>query len=880
MGSAMRHAGSATRRAWAIRSAWLLVLCAVLPTPGCAQSAGSPLEQATIALNSGRYEEARQLFLNLVEEDATDAAVRGLGASFEATGAYAEGIAAFDKLLRAGTGTAAMHQSRGRLLESVGRLNDAGRAYMQALQLQADCWICRVDLGELLIRAGRAREAYEIMADVYLTWEQGLLRTAPELTAAGRAAAALDRYRDANEAFRTAHALDATDVANLYAWAELFRTRYNEADARRTYEEALAVNPNHAPSLVGLARSGFNFERQEALARQALEVNPNYTPALDLLAGLEILDGQYESAEALARRAIDVNPASVTSMAQLASVQYLRGDSTAYLQTEKTAVDLSAGASAFYLGVAENATHRYRYPDAAVFAERAVRANGRDARAHAEYGNALLRLGRRDAARRHLEAAFEFDPYNLFASNTLTLLDELENFSLQESAHFRLLIHQDEAQVLGPLMLETAEEAYADLHARYGYTPRDKILIEAYNDADDFAVRIAGVPHRGLLGVCFGDVVAVNTPVAQGSEPYNWARTLWHEIAHTMAIGVSQHHVPRWFTEGLSVYEESIARPEWGREMQLAFLSAFEQDRLLPLNQIDQGFTRPEFPGQVILSYYHASRIIDLIVRDHDFSAITDILTRLSDGVSIDEAIAQTTNIDVAALDVRLREELSQERRRRAQALRDLPDLLADEDAELNLASSGSAEGPFHRQIRRGAEALERGDFRRAEAAYRTAISIYPEYVGPESPYLGLARVYREQDQPDSVANVLGRYLAIAEDDVEISLQLASLQEERGRLDQATALRERSLFVAPYDPLVRSKLADDYEALQDFERSVAHRRAVVALDPPDRAGAHFRLARSLYESGRTAEARRAVLRALEAAPGYREAQELLLDIVE
>src|SRR5690606_3443409 len=110
----------------------------------------------------------------------------------------------------------------------------------------------------------------------------------------------------------------------------------------------------------GLARSGFNFERQEALARQALEVNPNYTPALDLLAGLEILDGQYESAEALARRAIDVNPASVTSMAQLASVQYLRGDSTAYLQTEKTAVDLSAGASAFYLGVAENATHRYR----------------------------------------------------------------------------------------------------------------------------------------------------------------------------------------------------------------------------------------------------------------------------------------------------------------------------------------------------------------------------------------------------------------------------------------------------------------------------------------------------------------------------------------
>ena len=98
-------------------------------------------------------------------------------------------------------------------------------------------------------------------------------------------------------------------------------------------------------------------------------------------------------------------------------------------------------------------------------------------------------------------------------------------------SHFELLIHGSEADVLGPLMLEEAEAAYADMWVRYNYEPSARIRIEAYNDADDFAVRIAGLPHLGLLGVAFGDIVALNTPRALPGEPYNWARTLRHELA-------------------------------------------------------------------------------------------------------------------------------------------------------------------------------------------------------------------------------------------------------------------------------------------------------------------------------------------------------------
>src|SRR5690606_35434576 len=139
------------------------------------------------------------------------------------------------------------------------------------------------------------------------------------------------------------------------------------------------------------------------------------------------------------------------------------------------------------------------------------------------YGVSLLRLGNVREAGPYLEAAFERDPFNLFVANTLTLLDSYEGFDTIESEHFELLIDRSERDLLGPAILSLAEEAYDALSARYGYRPEGKIRIEAYSDPDDFTVRIAGVPHLGLLCVSFGDVVAFDTPKALGSEPHNWA---------------------------------------------------------------------------------------------------------------------------------------------------------------------------------------------------------------------------------------------------------------------------------------------------------------------------------------------------------------------
>jgi hypothetical protein len=53
---------------------------------------------------------------------------------------------------------------------------------------------------------------------------------------------------------------------------------------------------------------------------------------------------------------------------------------------------------------------------------------------------------------------------------------------------------------------------------------------------------------------------------------------------------------------------------------------------------------------------------------------------------------------------------------------------------------------------------------------------------------------------------------------------------------------------------------------------------VLALGPSDVAAAHYHLARACRAARRLEEAREHVLAALEAAPGYRPAQKLLLEL--
>ena len=92
----------------------------------------------------------------------------------------------------------------------------------------------------------------------------------------------------------------------------------------------------------------------------------------------------------------------------------------------------------------------------------------------------------------------------------------------------------------------------------------------------------------------------------------------------------------------------------------------------------------------------------------------------------------------------------------------------------------------------------------------------------------------------------------------------------------SAACNAHPLTYVPID--YHARLATVYGEEAAPEKVVRERRAVVALRPVDRAEALYQLALALRDAGQRPEARTQVIRALEAAPSFERAQQLLLEL--
>ena len=125
-------------------------------------------------------------------------------------------------------------------------------------------------------------------------------------------------------------------------------------------------------------------------------------------------------------------------------------------------------------------------------------------------------------------------------------------------------LHKKEADLLRPYFEEVLKRAIATYDKKYKMKLPGPVQVEVYPDHEDFAVRTLGMPGLGALGVTFGEVVAMDSPSGRKPGDFHWASTLWHEMSHVYILTATNHRVPRWFTEGLAVHEETEANPEWG----------------------------------------------------------------------------------------------------------------------------------------------------------------------------------------------------------------------------------------------------------------------------------------------------------------------------
>ena len=518
------------------------------------------------------------------------------------------------------------------------------------------------------------------------------------------------------------------------------------------------------------------------------------------------------------------------------------------------------------------------YRESVEFFRKAIEVNSSLWSAHAALGVNLLRIGDEKAAKEALDLAFENDPYNVWTFNTLKLIDSYAHFEQLERNGFHLRLHQKESKLLANYVPNLLAEAYEALSSKYGFSPEKPIYFEMFPDHEDFAVRTLGVPGLGALGVCFGKGIVMDSPSARPKGSFNWGSTLWHEFAHVVTVQATNHRVPRWFTEGLSVMEEHNARPGWGNDINLDAVKAIQEKKLLPISNLNRGFLRPQFPGQVQLSYFQAGEICDFIAREYGFKSILKMLQLFKSRLPLSDVLPQALGVSPEAFDDLFMKDLT---RRYAQPLKSVDFAILQNKKLLQSKSelaAFTAEHPdnFFANLKLARYYRDEADDQKAVELLKKAKSLFPGYAEADSPYKELSIIYKRQGKMNEAIEELEALSKLHDSDFESLKQLAIWLQEMHRTQEACNVLEQAMFVYPFDLEAHQTLASLSQELKNYPAALREYRALLALDPPDKASVHFGLAKVLIETGQTAEAKKEALAALEIAPGYEPAQELLL----
>lgn len=783
----------------------------------------------------------------------------------------------------------------GRALLRRGDAEGARQAWERAVAAAAtDALTARLQLAILDFESGRRQQAmaaFDLFVDVYNRGQaagaEDLLAIAVACTYLGIDEPAL--FQDAVRALEEAMAADPSDPEPRLRLAELFLDKYDSGEAVALLQDVLRVDPSHPRALLAMART-LQFDGKPGVSEllaQAREQDPELVEAMAFEGGLLLQAERRQDAATLAMQALEIDPRSFDAMAVLAASHFLRERTTEFDAVVSRALALDPSHGALHREVAEAAVQNRLYRQAVDLARRAVELDPRLWSAWGTLGLNQLRIGEIEAGRASLEKAFDGDPYNVWIKNTLDLLDTWDAYDTVPTTSTQLFLQSDTAAALRLHMQPIADEAYAALGAKYEVEMPDPLRVEVYRRHADFSVRTVGLAGLGALGVAFGPVVAVDAPAAPGMGEFNWASTLWHEIAHVATLTASGHRVPRWLTEGLSVYEERRARPGWGAAPDPGFFIAWLQGRLLPVSRINEGFVRPAYPEHIGHSYVQASLVCEWIEQEGGFEAIKSLLRAYRDGRDNEAAMRSVLGRDAASVDAAFGIWLEQ---RYASELQALQSTASRESLDAHagvVRPSGPAEAPdpaaadpgdFVAQLRVGRALVEDGRPLQAVEYLERARALVPGHAAPDSAYALLAGIHEQAGDLRRAAEVLEAMIARNDSHAAAYVRLADLYERLGERRRAAEVLQRVVWIEPLQPALQRRLAELWEAVQDWDAAVLARRTIVELRPADGAEAWFRLAAALLGQGDRAAARRAVLRALEIAPGYVEAQELLLQL--
>jgi len=771
-----------------------------------------------------------------------------------ATGKYSEAEVTYEEARERFKNSIALRMIGHDVYNFVGKTELAGQQYAEIVQLvQRAPWRYssssdRVVLGRFLLKSGEdARDVLEL---------------------------AYDRAKKSNPRLPAAHV----------ATAELALDKNDFAEAAKSVERAVELQPNnpHVHFLTARAWESSDPEKVNAAVDKALDLNPKHVPTL-LFQVDHLIDGEkYEAANELLEKVFSVNPRHPEAWAYKAVIAHLQSDDAAEKQARQKALEHWPTNPHVDHLIGKKLSRNYRFAEGANYQRNALDLDPDYLVAKLQLSQDLLRLGDEAEGWRLADEVHEKDGYNVVAYNAVTLRDTMLAYETIETDRFILRMDARESRIFGQQVLELLNEAHDFFCEKYDVTIDGPVTVEIFPQQKDFAIRTFGLPGgAGFLGVCFGRVVTANSPSSQGERPANWRSVLWHEFCHVVTLEKTRNKMPRWVSEGISTYEEQEKDPSWGERLTTAYRLMIASDEdLTPVSQLSAAFLSPKSGQHLQFAYFESALVIRFIIEKHGIETLKRMLTDLGVGMPINESLQRY----IGSLD-QLDRDFAEYARKTVQRIAPEVDWTHHKEAEgqsLAQAKAWLNDHPANYQAMTNYArlAIAAEEFEAAEEVLLQLQEMHPEDRDASGTLALLGRVYRQTGQTEKEVAVLSQLARLNDRALEVYARLASLHASTGNWDGVYEAARRFLAVQPMLPFGHEQIglaAEQLDRPADLALSLS---ALLEMDPVDPAEVHYRIAKARQETGEKDIARRQVLMALEYAPRYREAQRLLLNLVQ
>ncbi|MBW8885522.1 MAG: hypothetical protein JF612_12280, partial [Planctomycetia bacterium] len=292
--------------------------------------------------------------------------------------------------------------------------------------------------------------------------------------------------------------------------------------------------------------------------------------------------------------------------------------------------------------IGKKLSQKYRFAEGEKYQRQSLAFDPKYVPAKMQLAQDLLRLGQEEEGWQLADEAFTADGYNVVAHNLITLQENIAKFRTLEDDGFLVRMDAREAEIYGSRVLALLKRARRELCSKYDVELKQPVIVELFPRQQDFAIRTFGLPGgAGFLGVCFGTVITANSPASQTANPTCWEATLYHEFCHVVTLTKTNNKMPRWLSEGISVYEERQTDKTWGQTINPKYRAMLLGDGFVPISKLSGAFLSPPSPLQLQFAYFESSLAVQYLVEKHGIDTLKRVLVDLGAGLPINESLAR-----------------------------------------------------------------------------------------------------------------------------------------------------------------------------------------------------------------------------------------------